>query len=86
MSVDVRYRSLITALRELVHAEPDKIVQLLAVILAGKPFRPFLERKDLLDKAVAMARRYVAERVQLTTITTGTGADVRTDPTVRQAS
>jgi hypothetical protein len=62
MSNDKRYETLFNTLQAIANAEPDKIPQLLAVILAGGPFRPFLDKPELLNKAVVMAKNYLAEK------------------------
>lgn len=62
MSTDAQYETLFRTLQGLADAEPQKIPQLLAVILAGGPFRPFLDRPELMTRAVVMAKQYVAEK------------------------
>jgi hypothetical protein len=78
MALDAAYRALLTSLREITRAEPEKRTQLLALILAGKPFRPFLERRELLEQAVTLARAYATSpRAERTVVTrTGVGAEI----------
>lgn len=62
MSLEKSYETLFATLREIVESEPEKAPELLAVILAGGPFRPVLERPVLLNKVALMAKQFVAER------------------------
>ena len=62
MSVEKSYEALFTSIQEIVDEQPQTVPQLLAIILAGGPFRPFLEKPDLLNKVVVMAKKYVAEK------------------------
>ena len=62
MSLEKSYETLFLTLQEIVDAEPQKVPQLLAVILAGGPFRPFLDKPELLTKVVVMAKQYVSDR------------------------
>jgi hypothetical protein len=71
MSIDERYETLFRTLQQIAEAEPRRVPQLLAVILAGGPFRPFLDRPELMSKAVVMAKQYVAERKRGTPSATG---------------
>jgi hypothetical protein len=62
MPADKRYETLFNTLQSIANSEPDKVPQLLAIILAGGPFRPFLEKPELLNKAVVMAKNYLSEK------------------------
>lgn len=62
MSLEKSYEKLFASLQEIVDAQPQKVPQLLALILAGGPFRPFLDKPELLTKVVVMAKQYVAEK------------------------
>ncbi len=62
MSIEKSYETLFASLQEIVDAQPQKVPQLLAVILAGGPFRPFLEKPELLNRVVVMAKQYVADK------------------------
>lgn len=53
---------LFNSIQKIVDENPQSTPQLLAVILAGGPFRPFLEKQELLNKAVIMAKQYVADK------------------------
>jgi hypothetical protein len=62
MSKEENYQTLFRSLQSIVDEEPQSVPQLLAVILAGGPFRPFLDKPELLSKAVIMAKQYVASK------------------------
>ncbi len=62
MSIEKSYETLFASLQEIVDAQPQKVPQLLAIILAGGPFRPFLDKPELLNRVVVMAKQYVADK------------------------
>ncbi len=62
MSLEDDYKTLFTAIQRIVDASPEQAPQLLAVILAGGPFRPALDKPDILNKVVVMAKQLVADR------------------------
>ena len=83
MSLEQSYEKLFQSLQEIVDADPQKVPQLLALILAGGPFRPFLDKPELLNKVVVMSKQYVAEKKKQATAAptapaaTGTPAPAR---------
>ncbi len=62
MSSEKSYAALFDALQRIANDDPRRAPQLLAAILAGGPFRPFLEKPELLSAVVVLAKKYVAEK------------------------
>lgn len=62
MSIEKNYEMLFTSIQHIVDEQPQSVPQLLAIILAGGPFRPFLEKPELLNKVLVMAKQYVADK------------------------
>src|SRR5690349_1662560 len=56
------YKILFETLHRITAARPDQVPQLLALILAGGPFRPALEKPEALNKIVVMAKNYVSKK------------------------
>ncbi len=55
------YIKLFDTVQSLAEYDPEHVPELFTVLLAGAPFRPFLERPELLSKAVVEAKRLLRE-------------------------
>ncbi|MDP7038966.1 MAG: hypothetical protein QGI45_07410 [Myxococcota bacterium] len=55
------YTKLFDTVQSLAEYDPEHVPELFTVLLAGAPFRPFLERPELLTKAVVEAKRLIRE-------------------------
>ena len=55
------FRLLFDTLNRLVESDPTHTPQILALLLAGGPFRPFLERPELMNRVLHMAKTFVAD-------------------------
>ena len=62
MSIEDDYKALFNLIQRIVDGRPDQVPQLLAVILAGGPFRPALEKPEIMSKVVVLAKQIVADR------------------------
>lgn len=56
------YKTLFETLHRIVEQRPDQVPQLLALILSGGPFRPALEKPEVMNKIVIMAKNYVSKK------------------------
>jgi len=61
MATEREFRALFESVHRIVQADPIHTPQVLALLLAGGPFRPFLERPELMNKVILMAKNFVAE-------------------------
>ena len=64
ISLEEDYLTLFTTIQRIVDTDPSSTPQLLAVLLAGGPFRPFLDRPEMLTKVVVMSKQYLAAKNQ----------------------
>jgi len=62
MTLEELYTTLFSTIEQIVGEKPDEVPQLLTVILAGGPFRPFLEKQEWMNKVVDKARQLVADK------------------------
>ena len=59
--LEEQYEDLFESIGDIVEASPEHVPELLTVILALPPFRDFLDRQELLTKAVVEAKKMVKE-------------------------
>ena len=62
MRFDSDFEQLLHEIKSLIGGDPQRVPHVLAVILAGAPFRPVLERPEALEEVLAAARMVVEGR------------------------
>src|SRR5687768_8139174 len=61
MASERDFRLLFETLNRIVESDPTHSPQILALILAGGPFRAFLERPELMNRVTHLAKTFIAE-------------------------